>query len=82
MVCIVDFGFSNNFHPGDLLTTHCGSPPYAAPELFEGRKYDGPKADIWVCYFEFGLALLLLYNCTYMHHNIIYAILNCFCRHY
>lgn len=56
MVYIADFGFSNNFHPGDLLTTHCGSPPYAAPELFEGRKYDGPKADIWVCYFEFGLA--------------------------
>lgn len=44
---IADFGFSNYFKAGDFLSTWCGSPPYAAPELFEGRKYDGPKADIW-----------------------------------
>ena len=44
---IADFGFSNYFQPGSLLSTWCGSPPYAAPELFEGRRYDGPKADIW-----------------------------------
>lgn len=45
---IADFGFSNFFTPGAPLSTWCGSPPYAAPELFEGREYDGPKADIWV----------------------------------
>lgn len=46
---LADFGFSNYFVPGQLLSTWCGSPPYAAPELFEGEQYDGPKADIWVC---------------------------------
>ena len=44
---LADFGFSNYFTPGCVLSTWCGSPPYAAPELFEGRKYDGPKTDIW-----------------------------------
>ncbi|KAJ3617990.1 hypothetical protein MTP99_006028 [Tenebrio molitor] len=44
---LADFGFSNQFTEGCLLSTWCGSPPYAAPELFQGLKYDGPKADIW-----------------------------------
>lgn len=44
---IVDFGFSNEFTPGSKLDTFCGSPPYAAPELFQGKKYDGPEVDVW-----------------------------------
>jgi len=44
---IADFGFSNEFTPGNKLDTFCGSPPYAAPELFQGRKYDGAEVDVW-----------------------------------
>ncbi|KAM3968935.1 LOW QUALITY PROTEIN: par-1 [Aphomia sociella] len=44
---IADFGFSNEFTPGAKLDTFCGSPPYAAPELFQGKKYDGPEVDVW-----------------------------------
>ncbi|XP_039185719.1 serine/threonine-protein kinase SIK3 isoform X2 [Crotalus tigris] len=53
---IADFGFSNTFTPGQLLKTWCGSPPYAAPELFEGKEYDGPKVDIW----SLGVVLYVL----------------------
>ncbi|XP_053547361.1 serine/threonine-protein kinase SIK3 [Bombina bombina] len=53
---IADFGFSNRFTPGQLLKTWCGSPPYAAPELFEGKEYDGPKVDIW----SLGVVLYVL----------------------
>ncbi|XP_042905921.1 serine/threonine-protein kinase SIK3 isoform X2 [Parasteatoda tepidariorum] len=53
---IADFGFSNYYEMDKMLSTWCGSPPYAAPELFEGRQYNGPKADIW----SLGVVLYVL----------------------
>lgn len=47
-VKIADFGFSNRFTPGERLNTWCGSPPYAAPEVFRGKHYSGPEIDVWV----------------------------------
>ncbi|KAJ3205049.1 Serine/threonine-protein kinase par-1 [Entophlyctis luteolus] len=44
---IADFGFSNHFDPEGKLDTFCGSPPYAAPELFQGKRYTGPEVDVW-----------------------------------
>lgn len=55
---IADFGFSNEFVPGEKLDTFCGSPPYAAPELFQGKKYDGPEVD-GMC---FGGWLSIVFN--------------------
>lgn len=45
---LADFGFcmqtkSHNM----LLSTPCGSPFYAAPEIVAGQMYDGKKADVW-----------------------------------
>ena len=45
---IADFGFSNFYEATGSLSTWCGSPPYAAPEIFEGRAYHGPEIDVWV----------------------------------
>ena len=46
---IIDFGLSNYFKEGqkNLLSTPCGSPCYASPEMVAGKKYDGFKIDIW-----------------------------------
>ncbi|CAH8470824.1 unnamed protein product [Heterobilharzia americana] len=45
---LVDFSFGTYFSSSDqLLSTWCGSPPYAAPEIFLGEPYIGVKADIW-----------------------------------
>lgn len=49
---VTDFGFANQFTPitGDLMSTSCGSPVYAAPELvMTGRLYSGTGVDIWSC---------------------------------
>lgn len=47
VVKIVDFGLSNTHEGGKLLSTACGSPCYAAPEMIAGKQYVGPIADIW-----------------------------------
>ena len=43
---IVDFGLSCNFN-NQLLSTACGSPSYAPPEMLEGKKYKAISVDIW-----------------------------------
>ncbi|KAA3673426.1 uncharacterized protein DEA37_0005271 [Paragonimus westermani] len=53
---VADFGFCNFFQPDQFLSTHCGSPQYAAPELFKGEPYDGPLADVW----SLGVILYIL----------------------
>jgi len=44
---LVDFGLSNLMREGEFLTTSCGSPNYAAPEVISGSKYCGTEVDIW-----------------------------------
>ena len=44
---IVDFGLSNMFPHNELLSTPCGSPSYASPEMISGKKYNGSLSDIW-----------------------------------
>ena len=46
---IVDFGLSNIFNTEKtkMLSSSCGSPSYAAPEMLQGKNYNPQPVDIW-----------------------------------
>ncbi|XP_062513146.1 serine/threonine-protein kinase BRSK2-like [Corticium candelabrum] len=48
-VKVCDFGMASLQVGHQLLETSCGSPHYACPEVIQGIKYDGRKADVWSC---------------------------------
>jgi serine/threonine protein kinase len=52
---LIDFGLSNFWHQGQEMRTFCGSPEYAAPELFMQESY-GPAVDTW----SFGVLLFAM----------------------
>lgn len=59
-VKLVDFGMAALQPTGKKLTTPCGSPHYAAPEVIKTISYDGAKADVWSC----GVILYVLLTGT------------------
>lgn len=50
---ISDFGFARIVESGagnvDVMKTVCGTPHYVAPEVLQGKGYDGMLADLWSC---------------------------------
>lgn len=48
-VKLIDFGMAALQPQGRQLSTPCGSPHYAAPEVVSAKPYDGKQADVWSC---------------------------------
>ena len=46
---IADFGMAALELSDTLLSTSCGSPHYASPEIIKGMKYNGSPSDVWSC---------------------------------
>lgn len=46
---LIDFGLANAMKDSQALSTACGSPNYAAPEVISGQSYGGQEVDIWSC---------------------------------
>ena len=47
---LVDFGLSSYYNTkNEQLSSACGSPSYAAPEMLAGKKYGASMVDIWSC---------------------------------
>lgn len=46
---ITDFGLSTVYSNESLLTTPCGTPSYAPPEMLKGEEYHGLLSDVWSC---------------------------------
>lgn len=64
---MTDFGLARHVKKSELLNTNCGSYVYTAPEVMEGKQYDGAQADIW----SMGRLLEInsVYNCHCSTHS-------------
>lgn len=63
---LADFGMAALQPIGQFLSTPCGSPQYAAPEVFASRPYDGGQADVWSC----GVILYVMFTGSFPFDNM------------
>lgn len=69
---ISDFGLSTRYSNTKLLSTPCGTPSYAPPEMLKGDEYHGMLSDVWSC----GIILYAMI-CGYLPFSESCEDLNC-----
>lgn len=56
---LIDFGLSNySKDEGEMRSTFCGTPAYAAPEMILAQRYHGPEVDVW----SLGIVLYTMFS--------------------
>ena len=68
-VVIADFGLSRFYGREELMTTSCGTPPYAAPEVINHRGPYTEACDIW----SFGVVAFVLFTGCFPFQNPTYT---------
>ena len=72
-ILISDFGLSilsKNYN--ELLSTPCGTPSYAPPEMLKGKKYNGIFSDIWSCGIILYTMLIGNLPCSESKEELVY----------
>ncbi len=65
-VKLADFGLSNLMKDGEFLSSSCGSPNYAAPEVVSGKLYAGTVMHMYVCVCVYVCIYVRMYVCMYV----------------
>ena len=72
-ILISDFGLSIlSKDYNNLLSTPCGTPSYAPPEMLVGKKYNGVYSDIWSCGIILYTMLAGNLPCSDSKENLVY----------
>ena len=72
-ILISDFGLSIlSKDYNSLLTTPCGTPSYAPPEMLSGKQYNGIYSDIWSCGIILYTMLVGNLPCSESKEDLIY----------
>jgi hypothetical protein len=73
-VKLIDFGLSDSFTPGEMLSVYCGTPQYFAPEIAGNQPYHGPPVDVWglgICLYEMVVGSLPFSKQSDLYINIV-----------
>ncbi|KAJ3329769.1 serine/threonine-protein kinase KIN2 [Blyttiomyces sp. JEL0837] len=69
---VLDFGFATFYSSNFTQHSSCGSPCYAAPEIYRHKPYRGPEVDVWslgICLYGMVVGVLPFYD-QHLHKDL------------
>jgi serine/threonine protein kinase len=72
---IIDFGLASADSDHRALSTFCGTPAFAAPEMLLSTSYEGSSVDVW----SSGVVLYNMVTGRIPFNNVAWYVLCCVC---